>query len=130
MRTTPRSPLRPSQKLALLEAQNHVCPLCTREIRPGDRPRDEHLRALGLGGTNALANRAMVHGRCADAKTRGPAGDLAKIADAKRQKRKAFGFETSHRPMPGSRSDRLKRTLTGGMVLRATGEPAGRSERP
>ncbi|WP_018261327.1 HNH endonuclease [Methylobacterium sp. WSM2598] len=123
MRTTPRSPLTPSQKLALLESQDHVCPLCGREIYPGDRPRHEHLRALGLGGTNAFANLAMVHGRCADVKTFGPEGDLTKIADAKRIKRKAFGFEVPRRPMPGGRSDNRKRTIGGGVVDRATGLP-------
>ncbi len=92
--TTPRKPLSPSKKLQLLEDQGHICPLCTNEMRPGDKLIDEHMRSLGLSGSNDLDNRAMVHLACAEEKTRGPEGDHAKIVKAKAQKRAAFGFES------------------------------------
>lgn len=125
MRTVHRSPLTARQKTDLLLAQGRICPLCNKEIRPGDRPRDEHLQALGLGGTNDLGNRAMVHGACADAKTAGPEGDLARIAETKRQCAAVYGFKESRRPLPGGRHDRLKRRIGGGVVERATGLPVG-----
>lgn len=93
--TTPRKPLSPTQKLALHEKQGGICPLCDQPMVPGDRLTDEHLRALGLGGSNAFDNRAMVHTPCALAKTHGPDGDLARIAKAKAQKRAALGFKAA-----------------------------------
>ncbi|QRE76498.1 hypothetical protein [Methylobacterium aquaticum] len=122
--TTPRRPLSPSKKLLLLERQGHICPLCETEMRPGDALVDEHMRSLGLSGSNDLDNRAMVHVACAEKKTRGPDGDHAKIVKAKAQKRAAFGFDRPKRPMQGGRNSPLKRLIGGGVVIRATGEPA------
>lgn len=97
--TTPRKPLTGSQKLALFEAQKGICALCNKPMLPGQKLTDEHLRALGLGGSNAFGNRAIVHTEpCARNKTHGPDGDLAVIAKAKAQKRAAFGFKTVSGP--------------------------------
>ncbi|RVU15213.1 hypothetical protein [Methylobacterium oryzihabitans] len=123
MRTVHRSPLTAREKTDLLLAQGHTCPLCNEPIRPGDRPRDEHMRALGLGGSNDLGNRAMVHGHCADAKTAGPDGDLARIGAMKAQVAAVYGFKQSRRPLPGGKGDWRKRKVGGGCVERATGEP-------
>jgi 5-methylcytosine-specific restriction endonuclease McrA len=101
--TTPRKPLTASQKLTLHEKQGGICPLCTKPMLPGDKLTDEHLRALGLGGSNAFDNRAMAHTACALAKTNGPDGDLARIAKAKAQKRASLGFKTQKsRPLQGA----------------------------
>ncbi|CAO4179071.1 HNH endonuclease [Methylorubrum populi] len=116
--TTRRKPLTPSQKLELYEAQGGICPLCTLPMRPGKRLIDEHLRSLGLGGTNDFGNRAIVHEACAQAKTHGPEGDLARIADAKSQKRSILGFEKPRRPMPGSKASGLKRGFDGQVTRR------------
>lgn len=101
--TTPRKALTGPQKLALHEKQGGICPLCSKPMLPGDKLTDEHLRALGLGGSNAFDNRAMVHTPCALAKTHGPDGDLATIAKAKAQKRASLGFKTQKsRPLQGA----------------------------
>lgn len=102
--TTRRKPLTAKQKLDLYEAQKGICPLCGKPMLPGDKLTDEHLRALGLGGTNAFGNRAMVHTKpCAQVKTHGPDGDLATIAKAKAQKRASLGFKTQKgRPLQGA----------------------------
>lgn len=121
--TTPRARLSDSDKLALYEAQQGICPLCTREMRTGQKLVDEHLTPLGLGGANALTNRAIVHLACAEVKTHGPTGDIARIADAKRVKRKSLGFHTPHRPMPCGKASPFKRLIGGRTVLRETGEP-------
>ena len=97
--TTARKVLSASQKLALHELQGGICPLCDRPMLPGDKLTDEHLRALGLGGSNRFDNRAMTHTPCAQAKTYGPDGDLAKIAQAKARKRKNLGFTAPKRPI-------------------------------
>ncbi|QGY01507.1 hypothetical protein MMSR116_06005 [Methylobacterium mesophilicum SR1.6/6] len=124
MRIEPRTRLTALQCVALLDAQEGLCPLCEREIVPGEPTRDEHLRALGLAGTNDLGNRAIVHARCADVKTRGPDGDLARIARAKRQRAATFGFTAgrSRRPMSCGKSSPFKRLIGGGVADRVTGE--------
>jgi 5-methylcytosine-specific restriction protein A len=101
--TTPRKPLTPTQRLALFELFKGICVLCDCKIMAGQRWRDEHLRALGLGGSNALKNRAPVHEACADAKTFGPTGDLARIAKAKRQKMASLGIKPAGRKRIQSR---------------------------
>ena len=116
--TTVRKPLSPSQKLKLFEDQGHICPLCEQEMVEGQKLIDEHMRSLGLCGTNDLSNRAIVHQHCAETKTRGPGGDAKRITDAKRQKRKAFGFEASRNPLPFGKNSPLKRKIGGGVVKR------------
>lgn len=91
--TTKRKPLTPTQRLKLFEQHKGLCGLCGAQIRAGDGWIDEHIIPLGLGGSNDLANRAPVHVTCANSKTHGSDGDVAKIAKAKRQKMKHFGIE-------------------------------------
>ncbi len=82
--TTKRKRLTPLQRLALYEAFGGVCALCRAPL-DGSKSDwiDEHGRALGLGGTNDLDNRAPVHRKCAGEKT---VDDNARIKKAKRQK--------------------------------------------
>jgi 5-methylcytosine-specific restriction enzyme A len=98
--TTPRKPLTPTQRLKLFEEYAGRCVLCTNKIHAGEPWRDEHLRALGLGGTNEWDNRAPVHERCAKIKDK---ADLSRIAKAKRQKIAAHGMKRSKQPFRGWR---------------------------
>jgi hypothetical protein len=91
--TTPRKPLTRVQRLKLFEQHKGICALCSQPIRGGEAWIDEHLRALGLGGSNDADNRAPAHKACADAKTHGPEGDIAVIAKAKRQKMQSLGIK-------------------------------------
>jgi len=97
--TTKRKPLTARQKVKLHEDQKGVCPLCGRPMVPGEKLIDEHLTPLGLGGSNDLGNRALVHATCAYAKTFGDEGDIAKIAEAKRRKARSLGLTTTKRPI-------------------------------
>lgn len=97
--TTKRKPLTAQQKVKLHEAQKGICPLCERLMVPGEKLIDEHLTPLGLGGSNDLGNRALVHATCAYAKTFGDEGDIAKIAEAKRRKARNLGLVASKRPI-------------------------------
>lgn len=97
--TTRRQASSPSKKLAMHERQGGICPLCERLMIPGEKLVDEHMRALGLGGSNEQDGRAVVHAECAYAKTYGKDGDLARIAKAKAQKRAALGFTAPKRPI-------------------------------
>lgn len=99
--TTPRKPLTPTQRLKLFEKHKGICALCQREIRSGEKWIDEHLRPLGLGGTNDDSNRAPVHVACAQAKT--AKEDIPRIAKAKRSKMAALGIRSDSRKKIESR---------------------------
>lgn len=93
--TTPRKPLTPRERLAMFEAFGGRCQLCQQMI-VGTKWRDEHMRALGLGGTNKWDNRAPVHIECAEAKNK---DDLTRIAKAKRQKQAHLGIKAPRKPI-------------------------------
>lgn len=90
--TTRRKGSSASKKLAMHERQNGICPLCKQPMVAGEKLIDEHMTALGLGGSNDDSNRALVHATCAYAKTFGDEGDIAKIAEAKRRKIRHLGL--------------------------------------
>jgi hypothetical protein len=124
--TTPRKPLTPTQRLKLFEAWHGCCCICERKIQAGEKWIDEHIRPLGLGGTNYLDNRGPAHVTCADAKTHGKDGDLSKIAKAKRMKMKHVGIKDPNRKqLPGGRDSRFKVKMNGLVVDRRTGEIIG-----
>lgn len=117
--TTRRQGSSGSRKLAMHEAQNGICPLCRELMTVGEKLVDEHLTALGLGGSNDRSNRALVHATCAYAKTFGKDGDIATIAKAKRRKIRHLGLnEPKGRPMPGSKASGLKRGFDGRVTRR------------
>ena len=90
--TTERKRLTPSQRLKLFEKHKGSCALCGLEIK-GKRWVVEHMRPLGLGGTNEVdENLRPVHEACAREKT---IEDVKAIARAKRIKMRAIGIETS-----------------------------------
>lgn len=90
--TTERKRLTPSQRLKLFEKHKGTCALCGLEIK-GKRWVVEHMRPLGLGGTNEVEdNLRPVHEACAREKT---IEDVKAIARAKRIKMRAIGIETS-----------------------------------
>jgi len=91
--TTQRKSLTPTQRLKLFERHKGICVVCGKQIQAGELWIDEHVRALGLGGSNDDDNRAPAHKACAADKTFGKAGDNARIAKAKRQKMRHLGIE-------------------------------------
>ena len=91
--TTPRKSLSKKAKLKIFEAHAGKCWICGQPIRIVDKWIIEHLRPLSLGGTNDHDNLAPVHLACAEVKTNGKDGDLAKAAKAKRVKMAALGIK-------------------------------------
>jgi 5-methylcytosine-specific restriction enzyme A len=81
-----RKPLSTTARVKLFTAHGGKCCLCG-GIIDGTKERwiAEHIRPLELLGEDGGDNLAPAHKRCADAKTNGPDGDLAKIAKAKRR---------------------------------------------
>lgn len=115
--TTPRKHFSPRQRLAIWEAHKGVCCICGEKI-DGTRGRwlVEHVRALGLAGTNDTENLAPAHEQCAKQKTR---NDIKRIAKAKRQKAKHLGIRNKSKwPL----QDKFKKCLDGSVIDRRTGE--------
>ena len=82
-RTTERKPLTKLQRAKLFAEHGGICCVCKLPI---DEPKgwiDEHIRALGLGGTNDLKNRGPAHFHCAEVKTKNE--DMPRIVKAKAQ---------------------------------------------
>jgi 5-methylcytosine-specific restriction protein A len=109
----------PTRALRIWERDKGICCLCGHPI-DGVRQKwiIEHKTALALGGKDEDANCGPAHKDCADEKTHGPDGDLAKAAEAKRVKRKHLGIRKSKSPMPCGRGSGWKRTMDGKTVRR------------
>jgi 5-methylcytosine-specific restriction protein A len=117
--TTKRRAMSGARRLRIWESHKGVCGLCDRKITSGDPWIIEHRRALVLGGADTDANCVPVHKACADAKTHGPAGDLALGAKAKRVKAKHVGAKPPSRtPLPFGRGTRWKKKMDGSVVRR------------
>jgi 5-methylcytosine-specific restriction endonuclease McrA len=115
--TTRRKNLTPSQRVRLFEVHGGICALCSRRIHAGESWVDEHLRALGLGGSNNTNNRAPVHEKCAKVKTHDI--DMPAIVKAKAQKRAHLGVKESKWPaLPGTKRSAWKRKLDGTLERR------------
>ena len=96
-----RRPLNRPQVIAVLcdQAGGIRCGCgCGEMLDPlGEGVIDEHVRALGLVGTNDLDNRRFYRRPCATDKTR---GDVGRIAKAKRQSRAVGPREPPEHPIP------------------------------
>lgn len=113
--TTKRKPLTPTQRLKMFEAHKGVCCICNQQIKAGEKWLDEHIRPLGLGGSNDLTNRAPAHVVCAAGKTFGKDGDNARIAKAKRVKMRHLGISKSKQKIQSrgfSKAPREPKTVT------------------
>ena len=117
--TTRRGALSPRRRLQVWERTGGTCVICDQRI-DGVRERwiVEHMRALELGGVDAIENMGPAHETCGRTKTR---DDHARTAQAKRQKLRHLGATTTARPLPGSRATALKRKING-MVVPRTNE--------
>ncbi len=102
--TTRRKPLSKRQRLALFEREKGLCCVCGLKI-VGDFI-DEHVRPLGLGGSNDGKNRGIAHPKCAAVKTQKQ--DMPAINKAKRQKQAAHGIKDDRRAKIKSDPDALK----------------------
>jgi hypothetical protein len=114
--TTRRRKLTPHRRLQVWEKTGGICVLCDGRI-DGVRERwiAEHLRALELGGQDALDNMGPAHEACATRKTK---VDHRRTAQAKRQKIHHLGATLARRPLPFGKSSPWKRKLSGEVVPR------------
>lgn len=106
----------PRRRLALFEAHKGICHLCGERI---DGTREawevEHLIPVAMGGDDDEGNCAPAHAACHKAKT---ATDKGQIAKANRVRAKHHGAYRPKATIPGSKSSRWKRKISGETVLR------------
>jgi 5-methylcytosine-specific restriction protein A len=95
--TTKRKRLTPTQRLKLFEEKGGICCICGQKINGSFI--DEHLRALGLGGSNDLDNRDIAHPECAAVKT--AESDMPRIVKAKAQKKATHGIAPPKQKISG-----------------------------
>ena len=89
------------QRAKLLETHNGICYRCNLPIDKSRKWIDEHVKALGLGGSNDLDNRRPVHWECAEIKTL--TEDMPAINKAKAQKAASVGKSPDKPPAIKSR---------------------------
>jgi 5-methylcytosine-specific restriction enzyme A len=102
-----------------------VCPRCNMPVFPGDRWNAGHELSPELGGKN-VADR-VEHARCNHDFAANY--EVPLIAKNKRVRARFIGAFRSQSPLPGGRDDVLKKTFSGLVVDRRTGQPFGRSSR-
>ena len=87
--TTKRKPLTKLQRAKVFAAHNGICVICSLPVDPRKPWIDEHIRALGLNGTNDLSNRGPAHFHCAGVKTKSE--DMPRITKAQAQQASFVG---------------------------------------
>lgn len=116
--TTLRKTLSPRARLTCWERHGGVCVICREKI---DGVREEwiveHVVPLAMGGPDEPSNMGPAHARCADKKTRGPDGDLATVARAKRRKARHIGIRKPSK-FPCSRDSKWRKRIDGTIILR------------
>lgn len=115
-----RKPLTRKQRVDQHDRLGGTCCVCLMPIPENEPFIDEHIIPLELGGSNDKSNRGIAHIPCAKIKT---ARDRKVIAKAVRQRAKHLGIrKTKTRPLPGGRNDPRKRTISGEVIDRRTGQ--------
>lgn len=117
-----RRSLSKSQRLDVLHAAGGLCHICgqTINLARGDKMEIEHVIPIALGGLDDAINTRPAHRACHAQKTK---SDVKTIAKAKRVKAKHTGqFRPPRHIVPGSKASAFKKTLSGAVILRATGE--------
>jgi len=107
-------------KLRILDRQGYRCALTGVEFSPANKPEFDHITPLWLGGENRESNLQAVTAEAHRRKTKAEATVRAKVKA--NTKRHLLGKKKSARPIPGSKSTRFKKLITGEVVDRRTGE--------
>lgn len=98
-----------------------ICRLCPLPILPGqlwDESHDKH-KPRWLGG----AIDGIAHRRCN--RIHNNMHDTPLYAKSERQRKGFLDLKRSSTPLPGGREDRIKKTMSGRVVDRSTGQPWG-----
>lgn len=88
---------------------------CNRTIRPGERWRLDHKKALILGGEHRESNFQPILEEHDRAKVK---AEVAEKARTYRKRMSNYGQKQSRNPMPGSRRSRFKKRMDGTVEFR------------
>lgn len=102
-------------KVAAWKRCSGKCESCSNPLSEGDIYY-EHIICDALGGPPTLENCGVYCKTCWSLKTR--IYDHPTIAKAKRIEMRHLGAKRSRNPLPGGRNDKLKKKITGQVVLR------------
>lgn len=116
-----RRRLSSKQREELFHRLDGQCHICMQTIQRNERWEVSHPIPLELGGGDDDSNRAPAHYGCHKWQT--SMVDIPAIAKAKRIVRREFDFSRARRPLPGGRSDNMKKCMDGTVVDRRTGLP-------
>lgn len=94
------------------------CAHCDKKLTPADKPARDHIVPLIDGGENVEGNLQYLCGLCHAKKTSAESTDRAKVRS---MKAKHIGLRKPS-TFPGGRHSRWKRTISGDVVDRFTGE--------
>lgn len=95
----PRGTLTKTQKVAIWNAQNGLCPRCLKPVPlEGVGVEYDHDNPRELSADDSLGNLAAMHPACHSEKT--TSEDVPRIAKAHRQERLTRAREPSRRPFP------------------------------
>lgn len=97
---TDNSAIPPRVKVRLFEAAEGRCQNCGVQIRPGNGPEYDHIKALVNGGENKESNLQVLCRACHGAKTK---GDVAEKSAVARVKAKHIGAKVKKPWHPGLR---------------------------
>lgn len=118
--TSDDTPAPPRVRLRVFDRHGGICFLSGRKIMPGDKWELHHIKALILGGTNSEFNLAPV---LADEHKKETARQMVAKAKIARTRAKHI----LPRPRSSLSHPTLRRTMSGQVVSRATGEPIRRT---
>jgi hypothetical protein len=98
-----------------------ICRLCNLPINPGDTWHENHEahKPRWLGGKVD----GISHGSCN--RRWNNIHDSPLYAKSERQRKGFLDLKRSSTPLPGGREDRIKKTMSGKVVDRSTGQPWG-----
>lgn len=111
------------QRARIFDAAEGICSKCGTKINAGRGEAWDvsHEIPLEAGGADDESNMRPAHRSCHREHT--AKVDAPLIAKTKRQRQKHLGVRSSSKPMPCGRNSRFKKTMSGAVVDRITGEP-------
>ena len=112
---TPDAKVPASVRVRVFDRDGGICHVSSRKIMTGEPWDLDHMVALCNGGEHRESNLAPVLREKHPQKTR---TDLAKKSKVTRLRQKHLGIHASVTPIPGGRSTRWRRTLSGRTVKR------------
>jgi len=113
--TVTRRSISKKERMELFNDRKGICHICGNKIYAGQDWEVEHIIPMALGGDDRGKNLDLAHIECHRGKTK---TDVGRIAKAKRQAARHVGKKISRNPLPCGKGSKMKKKLSGEVVLR------------